>query len=115
MSDDNTSGENEIDIQNAVSIDPLTRTSFAQSVAFAVHNEVDAIRNQNTVNLVVMGSAYAKWLENPTMRSEFETIVKESTLPHEPIFGSGSPLDSGEGSPGTTRLATSLLSRFLQK
>ena len=54
--------------------------SIAQSLAFAAQNEVDAFRNQNTVGLVTMGAAYAKWLQNPMMANEYSKIVKSAQL-----------------------------------
>lgn len=50
--------------------------SVAQSVSLAAQSEVDAVRNQNTVNMVATGMAYAKWLQNPLMGEPFRDLVK---------------------------------------
>ena len=66
--------------------------STAQSIAFLTQNEVDATRNQNTVQMVAMGTAYAKWLQNPVMGDEFKKVVENTKLntklPFERVFGS---------------------------
>ncbi|MDX3774890.1 hypothetical protein QE250_12245 [Chromatiaceae bacterium AAb-1] len=54
--------------------------SVAQSIALAAQNEVDALRNQNTVNMVAMGVAYAKWLQNPVMGEHFSGLVNTTRL-----------------------------------
>lgn len=55
--------------------------SVAQSMAFSAQNEVDAYRNQATVNMVAMGTAYAKWLQNPMMSDKYSEVVEQTTLP----------------------------------
>lgn len=62
--------------------------SIAQTLAFAAQNEVDAIRNQNTVNMVTMGVAYAKWLQNPVMGSHFSELVNATRL-NDGLIGQG--------------------------
>lgn len=54
--------------------------SIAQSIALAAQNEVDAYRNQNTVNMVAMGVAYAKWLQNPTLNKQYSEVVNAARL-----------------------------------
>lgn len=54
--------------------------SIAQSIALAAQNEVDAYRNQNTVNMVAMGVAYAKWLQNPMLGQQYSEVVKSARL-----------------------------------
>lgn len=54
--------------------------SIAQSIALAAQNEVDAYRNQNTVNMVAMGVAYAKWLQNPMLGQQYGEVVKSARL-----------------------------------
>jgi hypothetical protein len=54
--------------------------AIAQSVSLAAQNEVDAFRNQNTVNMVAMGVAYAKWLQNPLLSEQFEAVVDSARL-----------------------------------
>ncbi len=54
--------------------------SIAQSIALAAQNEVDAYRNQNTVNMVAMGVAYAKWLQNPTLSKQYSEVVSAARL-----------------------------------
>lgn len=54
--------------------------SIAQSIALAAQNEVDAYRNQNTVNMVAMGVAYAKWLQNPTLSKQYSEVVNAARL-----------------------------------
>ncbi|RVU33572.1 hypothetical protein EOE67_16275 [Rheinheimera riviphila] len=54
--------------------------SIAQSIALAAQNEVDAYRNQNTVNMVAMGVAYAKWLQNPTLSKQYSEVVDAARL-----------------------------------
>lgn len=54
--------------------------SIAQSIALAAQNEVDAYRNQNTVNMVAMGVAYAKWLQNPMLSKQYSELVNSTRL-----------------------------------
>ena len=61
--------------------------SVAQSMAFSAQNEVDAYRNQNTVNMVALGAAYSKWLQNPMMAEQFSGLVEKTKLAgSEPSF-----------------------------
>ncbi|BFT29932.1 hypothetical protein D210916BOD24_11080 [Alteromonas sp. D210916BOD_24] len=69
-----------------ISIDDAARTALVQSVAFSAQNEVDALRNQSTIEMVALGSAYAKWLENPTMASEFEPLVNKVSMVDRSLF-----------------------------
>ena len=70
--------------------------AIAQSIANAAQDQVDLMRNQNIIKTTVMGSAYAKWLENPMMKDEFKPIIDEVKIdnPQTPfdlatqIFGS---------------------------
>lgn len=52
----------------------------AQSVALASQNAVDALHNQNVIKLTALGSAYAKWLQNPQMASEFKGLAETVIL-----------------------------------
>lgn len=54
--------------------------AIAQSISLAAQNEVDALRNQNTVNMVAMGVAYAKWLQNPVMAQQYREVVDTARL-----------------------------------
>lgn len=63
--------------------------AIAQSLSIAAQSEVDALRNQNTVNMVAMGVAYAKWLQNPLMGEPFRELVKTAGL------GTGSDKSGG--------------------
>lgn len=54
--------------------------AIAQSVSLAAQNEVDAFRNQNTINMVAMGVAYAKWLQNPLLSKQFSEVVDSARL-----------------------------------
>lgn len=98
-----------------ISVRDAAKASIVQSIAFAAQNEVDAWRNQNTVDLVAMGTAYAKWLENPVMAEQFEKIVNQSrrsdvltstTLQTERLKSGPSELKS-------ERLSTSIFKTFL--
>lgn len=116
MSNESPLEQEEEDVASISSIDDVTATSVAQSVAFSLQNEVDALRNQNTVNMVAMGSAYAKWLENPAMGQEFEKIIENTALKSETILGPHSPARNKEVQDPAPRLATSIFSRiFLRR
>ncbi len=54
--------------------------AIAQSISLAAQNEVDALRNQNTVNMVAMGVAYAKWLQNPILAQQYSEVVNTAWL-----------------------------------
>ncbi|AJQ97820.1 hypothetical protein [Gynuella sunshinyii] len=62
--------------------------AVAQSIAFSAQNEVDGFKSQSTIDMVVIGSAYAKWLQNPGMGEEFNKIIgsvrtDEWTVPND--------------------------------
>ncbi|MDP5135013.1 hypothetical protein ORJ04_03505 [Rheinheimera baltica] len=91
--------------------------SIAQSISLAAQNEVDAFRNQNTVNMVAMGVAYAKWLQNPVMGEQFRELVKTTRLSSDSeqqvvnkAFG-GRP--SSTSSSASNPLPTQVFSHFL--
>ncbi|WP_337841430.1 hypothetical protein [Rheinheimera sp.] len=54
--------------------------AIAQSLSLAAQNEVDAFRNQNTVTMVAMGVAYAKWLQNPLLGAQYSELVQSASL-----------------------------------
>ncbi len=63
--------------------------AIAQSISLAAQNEVDALRNQNTVNMVAMGVAYAKWLQNPLLGQHYNEVVgttRLSSIYHDSLF-----------------------------
>lgn len=68
----------------------------AQAIAFAEQNEVDAFRQQYIVNMVTMGTAYAKWLQNPGMGSEFSTIVDKTILRNTPANDKPGPVKGND-------------------
>lgn len=55
-------------------------TAIAQSLANSAQDQVDLIRIQNIIKTTAMGSAYAKWLETPTMKDEFKAVIDETSI-----------------------------------
>jgi hypothetical protein len=102
--------EDKKSVLESISIDEAARTALVQSIAFSAHNEVDAMRNQSTVEMVALGSAYAKWLENPTMADEFEHIVSKTSM-SDKSFYDRHPLNKESDEP--VRLATQVFRQFL--
>ncbi len=86
----------------------------SQSMAFSVQNEVDAFRNQNTIRMVAMGTAYAKWLENPVMADQYRQLVSDARLDNdEQLYNN--PITGKRANTGKTgaALASQVCSHFL--
>ncbi|WP_428243359.1 hypothetical protein [Gynuella sp.] len=86
--------------------------AVAQSIAFSAQNEVDGVKNQSTIDMVVMGSAYAKWLQNPAMGEEFNKVIG-SVRTDEQAVGYDSQNDIMKGSSlESTKLAQQIFNQY---
>lgn len=119
MSSPEQEAEKKIETEEAnlsvISVEDAAKASIVQSIAFAAQNDVDAWRNQNTVDLVAMGAAYAKWLENPVMSDQYEKIIEE-TRRSDVVKGSISINNSkinGFNDAKSERLSMSIFKTFL--
>lgn len=78
--------ENESNTESTNSVADLPTMGMSdllpiQAVSIAVQDQVDEIRHRAVIASTALGSAYAKWLSNPVMSSEYVAIingVKES-------------------------------------
>ncbi|MFC4656197.1 hypothetical protein ACFO3I_14370 [Rheinheimera marina] len=87
--------------------------AVAQSLSFAAQNEVDAFRNQNTVNMVAMGVAYAKWLQNPLLSAPYRSLVMSTRVEAsggaellKQILSISENIDKSEGKPSNKTTAS---------
>ncbi|TQV78225.1 hypothetical protein FKG94_14245 [Exilibacterium tricleocarpae] len=50
-----------------------------QSISLAVQDVVDTLKNRATINTTAVGSAYAKWLANPAMGTDYQQLIETAT------------------------------------